>query len=435
MIRRACILVPLCLGLTSAPAAAHVGEQGPISTVTQHVGSHELTIRFELPPFAPGTVRLTFDSDATAPWAFGASVVPYRLSAPPTPTAQIVLDPAAPVTLELPVDQPGRWELLVATDANETARIPFVVAALQFAPGDLQLAGALGGLVLTLLLGMLTAALGRSSGEWLARLQIAALTAVVIVGAQQWVQRSATAPPASGRPHAVMLLASEPTMPQAGQPLLLHLDIIDGATGLVADDIEIHHEAYMHLVILDDAEQQFSHIHPARVAPGQYQVQWVPPLPGTYTLYAEIVRHGGGASILSQRLTVAGTPPVRTPPPPLPHSTTAAAGVQLELAADALRHGRPTVITVRARDAAGTPAAIRTWLGMAGHLIVRSADRQIYAHVHAMPTTDEPGLVRFVYQFPRPGEYQLHAQLALDGGVATIAGTVVVPEGADAALP
>jgi hypothetical protein len=434
MIRRSSIVIALLLSLGSAPAWAHVGEQGPISTVTQQLGTREVTIRFELPPFAPGAVRLTISSDAAMPWTLRASAVPSGLSAPPAPMTQRQLRPAEVVTIDLPVDQAGRWELLL-DDGSAAARVPFVIAALQLAPGDAQLAGALIALLLTLLLGMVVAALGRTPGEWLARGQVAALTAVVIIGAQQWAQRSAAPPPAGGRPHAVMTLHTAPAALLAGQPTQLQLTFIDGATGLMADDIEVHHEAYVHLVILDDAEQSFSHIHPARTAPGRYQVAWTPPAPGDYTVYAEIVRHGGGASVLSRRLTVVGAARPRTPPPMLPLSSATPAGVQIALTAAPLDLGRPTVITVQARDAAGTPAAIRTWLGMAGHLVVRSADRQIYAHVHAMPSTDADGTVRFVYQFPGPGEYQLHAQLALDGGVTTISGTLAMPEGADAPQP
>lgn len=434
MVRHISIVIILLLGLGSTPAWAHVGEQGPVSTVTQQLGAREVSIRFELPPFAPGAVRLTISSDATAPWTLRASAVPSGLGAPPTPMVQRELRPAGAVTVDLPVDQAGRWELLL-DDGSAAARVPFVIAALQPAPGDAQLAGALIALLLTLLLGMLIAARGRAPGEWLARGQVAALTAVVIIGAQQWAQRSAAPPPAGGRPHAVMTLQTEPAALLAGQPAQLRFTFIDGATGLRADDIEVHHEAYVHLVILDDAEQHFSHIHPARVAPGRYEVAWTPPAPGEYTLYAEIVRHGGGASVLSRRLTIDGPALPRTPPPPLPLGIVTSAGTQIALTAEPLSPGRPTVITARARDAGGAPAAIRTWLGMAGHLVVRSADRQIYAHVHAMPSTGADGTVRFVYQFPGPGEYQLHAQLALDGGVTTVSGTLTMPEGDHASQP
>jgi len=80
---------------------------------------------------------------------------------------------------------------------------------------------------------------------------------------------------------------------------------------------------------------------------------------------------------------------------------------------------------------------IQPWLGMRGHLIVRSTDTQLYGHVHAVGTMDEafqpaiqPGnTVTFVYAFPQPGSYTLWFQVRTDGTILTIPVTVDV-EGA-----
>src|SRR3712207_5217772 len=62
-----------------------------------------------------------------------------------------------------------------------------------------------------------------------------------------------------GLPHANVTLNTTPITAQAGQPLTLTLDVSDGATGLPVDDLAPHHDALMHLIVIDADGSFFTH--------------------------------------------------------------------------------------------------------------------------------------------------------------------------------
>jgi hypothetical protein len=67
---------------------------------------------------------------------------------------------------------------------------------------------------------------------------------------------------------------------------------------------------------------------------------------------------------------------------------------------------------------------------MGGHLIARSDDGALFAHVHALGPMAPAGLLatgynygpdlRFVYTFPEPGHYQIWGQFRHNGQVITV---------------
>jgi hypothetical protein len=93
--------------------------------------------------------------------------------------------------------------------------------------------------------------------------------------------------------------------------MILTLDLRDGATGLPADDLSPHHDALLHLAVVDESGSFFAHVHPARLAPGLYAVTMTPDRPGAYTAYAELMRHGGSLQVVAGRFAVGGVMQVR----------------------------------------------------------------------------------------------------------------------------
>ncbi|HMO56369.1 MAG TPA: hypothetical protein PKC19_03365 [Roseiflexaceae bacterium] len=234
-----------------------------------------------------------------------------------------------------------------------------------------------------------------------------------------------------------MLLHSEPATAQAGVPLTLRIELYDGASGQPVDDLELHHEALLHLVVIDDRGMAFEHGHPARIAPGRFAYTLVPPYAGDYTAYAEIVRHGSGTQLLQARFTVAGAA--------APYTPASGLGTQQidTMQVTVVTYGRPQAgravpIILAIRDAAGPVSDIEPWLEMAGHLMVRRADGVLFAHVHAMadgmthdhtlpmPTTPLPDTgpygpeIRFSYTFAQAGQYQCWAQFRRGSVVYTV---------------
>ena len=215
--------------------------------------------------------------------------------------------------------------------------------------------------------------------------------------------------------------------------------LFDGSTGLPVDDLVPHHEALMHTVCIDETNHQLHHVHPARIAAGQFELGLTLLQPGAYQCINEVERTLTGSQILTEQITVPGVV-VRGSEPGILTVPQRIAGYDVTVtAAHPIRVGVPVALTVDISSQGIPVAGIQPWLGMRGHLIVKSTNTSIYGHVHAVGTMDEsfqpimqPGnTVSFVYAFPQSGTYRLWFQLMCDDTLLTIPLTIVVPaEGA-----
>jgi hypothetical protein len=241
---------------------------------------------------------------------------------------------------------------------------------------------------------------------------------------------------AFGRPHVNMALHTAPTngasAPTAGQPMTLTLDLSDGSTGLPVEDIIPHHEALIHLVVISADSGYFSHIHPARTAPGHYAIALTPDRPGRYTAYAEIQRQDSGTQVIDRGFEVGGMASNALPATTEGLGQRDVAGMQVNVSASnaTFKSGKQTTFTF-SFSANGAPIQdLQPWLGMGGHLIARSADSATFAHVHAQGAMAPSGIlasgiaygpdVRFVYTFPQPGQYYIWGQFKRAGQIVTV---------------
>ena len=216
---------------------------------------------------------------------------------------------------------------------------------------------------------------------------------------------------------------------------VLRIALFDGATGLPVDDLVPHHQALMHLVLLDTTAQSFLHLHPVRSASGVYIVD-LPALPmAEYDVTIEFERINSGSQSLRQRLTMGKGP--------LPVVTFARIPADVALgdviarisAPTPIIVGQPTEIRVQLLRGGQPVQALDYWLGMRGHLLIRNDARTIFAHAHAVgmmndvfqPVSIAGDTVSFVYAFPKPDRYTLWIQVMIDGTVLSIPATIVVP--------
>ncbi|MBE1593258.1 hypothetical protein ACFPOI_21570 [Nonomuraea angiospora] len=233
------------------------------------------------------------------------------------------------------------------------------------------------------------------------------------------------------RPNAQPLVEVAPGRPGLGAAFRLRVTLFDGSTGGLADDLAEHHAALTHLVVTSDDGRFFRHVHPIRIAPGVYEVGLRAERPGRHHAYAEFERTGAGGQLVSGAFTVDGT----GHPGHAGHPAPTGAAPVTEPARPVA--GRPVRITL---DTGAT--ALRPWLGMAGHLIVRSQDSGYLGHVHearsmadatAVPAPDEsvarygPRL-EFVFSFPRPGRYSAWIQYVRDYRIVTVPHVIEVAE-------
>ncbi|WP_290057505.1 hypothetical protein [Amycolatopsis solani] len=355
----------------------------------------------------------------------------------------------------LRVDKPGPWTLSLSDGTGPAATIPFVVPARVVPPwekatyGGFVAAGAF--LLLALVVGVRAK---RTAYALIPAGGVVAAIAVAVTGAL--LSASTPPPPAPGSrldptfdnvtdPYANAQLStvdySRPPVNLAVEAARdeLKLRLTDGATGRPVDDLLVHDNALVHLVLISPSGR-LSHLHPVRVGPGDYRVRVADPEAGTYAVAAELARRGGGVQLVRSTVDLKGTAS-SAPEPPGPGPRTVD-GTSVELT---VSQGTPTTITARfpAQD-------LQPWLGMLGHLIITgpftgaagegAAKAPTWAHVHAMippvaGQADRPDEtvaaygpdVSFTYTFAAPGRYRIWLQAERGYRVLTVPAVVDVP--------
>ncbi|MBL1078265.1 hypothetical protein JK358_28040 [Nocardia sp. 2] len=452
--------------LAGVPARADGVAAGADLMVAQSLGDRELTVIIRRAEPVPGPLRVEIVNHQGSP--------PGRLTLTALPTDRVGESVSAAVDLTdrtgiypalLRVDAAGPWELTVA-DGERTARIPFLVAAPLVMPWEKAAYGGFfaAGVLLVVSLGTaLTARRGR-----ITLLPVGAMVAAVAVGVTGSVlSGQAPAPRAAGTlidptsgnigtpyPERELPLTTDYSRPPVnwtvrGDGAEVALSLTDAATGRPVDDLLVHDDALLHLMVVGPSGR-FWHRHPIRVAPGEYRVRLPFSESGDYAFAAEIARRGGGTQLLRSALRVADTSGSGAPPPatsPIPITTTGTGTGTGEVTTTDLIAGKPGTLTAHF----GGNADLQPWLGMIGHLIAvgplpadtatgtAAAAAPIWVHAHAMPPPPAPGAqapdetvaaygpdVSFTHTFPQPGRYLVWAQAERAYSVLTVPATVEV---------
>ena len=203
---------------------------------------------------------------------------------------------------------------------------------------------------------------------------------------------------------------------------VLQIALSDGSTGLPADDLVPHHQALMHAILLAPQSNTFLHVHPARIAPGMYLVD-LPAVPtDTYDVSIEFERINSGSQTVHHSMLLGTLPVPREQPIATLPATISVAGYVAEVKSKPVLQGQPTEIEVSLFKDGQPVAALEYWLGMRGHMIVRSQSGMIFGHIHAVgtmndafqPVTVAGNTVSFVYAFPTAEVYHVWIQVMVD---------------------
>ncbi|MFC4116333.1 hypothetical protein [Nonomuraea zeae] len=425
MIRVLCLVAVLVLACAT-PAAAHNVAAGTDLRIAQTIAGAELTVVIKGTTRVPGPLRIgvvAFEPVAELPVSLELRSVADGRTVKGAATAA-----PEPAYTELTVERTGPHELTLRA-GNETAVLPFRVLVERAAAGELVVYGGLFVAGMLLVGGVLTGALSRRGPAMLLAAGAAAgvtVAAMVLVfepmvpagppdGAAPVPQTRASGAQASGgRPFAQARVATVPARPAAGEEFTLRLDLVDGSTGRPVDDLVAHHEALAHLVVTSEDGGYFRHLHPLRTAPGRLEVRLRADRPGRYLAHAELEREDSGGQLVTAAFGVGGDPDGKKPATE-PGTGSPTAPLLRPVVPVA---GRPATIEL------GTSGAVRPWLGMAGHLIVRNQDGSFLGHVHEMGSAG-PRL-RFTYSFPEAGRYLAWVQYAVADRIVTVPFTVEV---------
>ncbi|MFG1968467.1 hypothetical protein ACGFJC_04040 [Nonomuraea fuscirosea] len=434
-----CLVAVLVVG-AAVPAAAHNVTAGADLRIAQTIAGAEVTVVIKGTPRVPGPLRIgvvAYQPVAALP--VGLEVRSVEDGRTVTGTARAAA--RDPQYARLQVERTGPHELKL-TAGNEVAVIPFRVLVDRGSAGDFLIYGGLFVAGLLLAGGLLTGAPARRGAAMLLAAGAAAgvTVAVMVIVFEPWMPPpvpDGAAPEASssgagvaagGRPYAQARVATVPARPEAGEEFTLRIDLVDGSTGRPVDDLTVHHEALAHVVVTSEDGRYFRHLHPLRTAPGRLEVRMRADRPGRYLAHTELERENSGGQLTSATVTVGGEAPAPEQlSSDLATSDPAEAGAGGVGAVPRVRPGAP----VAGRPATielDTPAGVRPWLGMAGHLLIRSQDGAFFGHVHEMGT---PGSrLRFTFSFPQAGRYLAWAQYATGEGVVTVpfAVDVTAPE-------
>ncbi|MDF2710429.1 MAG: hypothetical protein K0R62_6081 [Nonomuraea muscovyensis] len=421
----------------AAPAAAHNLTAGTDLRIAQTIAGTELTVVIKGTARVPGPLQIGV-------MAFQPVIdLPVNLEVRSVTDGRTVSGVARaardPQFVRLQVEQTGPHELRLSA-GGEVAVVPFRVLVERGSGWDFLIYGGFFVAGLLMVGGLLTGALSRRTPAMLlaggaaAGLTIAAM--VVVLEPQLPTGPPDGAPPAAdpqagGRPFVQGLLETVPERPLAGEEFTLRVALVDGSTGRPVDDLTVHHEALAHLVVTSQDGRYFRHLHPLRTTPGRLEVRMRADRPGRYLVHAELEREDSGGQLIAEGFTVGARPAApetsASPPPEtrvLPEPGTPAPAESVDPPATPLLRpaaplaGRPTTIEL---GTAGTP---RPWLGMTGHLIVRSQEGAFLGHVHEMGSSG-PRL-RFTFSFPKAGRYLAWAQYATDDRIVTMPFTVDV---------
>jgi hypothetical protein len=229
------------------------------------------------------------------------------------------------------------------------------------------------------------------------------------------------------------------TVPDAiapNQSIPLAINIQDSA-GKPVSEFDAFQEKLMHLIVVSDDLEFFSHIHPQYKDRGQFDVEATLSKPGNYTLFSDYKPAGDTERVSLMQLSVAGTPGT---PTKIDESLTKSeeapsfyGGVSLTKSfgktkvsfstdKEQIKANEPVNLKFDLQDiASNAPITdLQPYLGKTGHLVIikqsATLTKDDYIHAHASEST-ALGKVDFETQFPAPGKYKLWGQFNRNGKI------------------
>ena len=207
----------------------------------------------------------------------------------------------------------------------------------------------------------------------------------------------------------------------------LRLSVRHPSTRALVRAFAIVHERPMHLFVVGDGLEFFSHEHPEPQRDGVFMLDVRLPKPGAYMAIAEFLPEGGTPQIFQQVFTT-GEPFPRSANPPADLAPRVVDGMRVTVDASTVTAGDTKALTFRIEDAAsGAPVTdLQPYLGASSHLVIVPVD--LTEAVHGHPTEDVHGpSLSFAPLIPRAGRYKIWLQVQRNGTVSAVAFVVDVP--------
>lgn len=222
-----------------------------------------------------------------------------------------------------------------------------------------------------------------------------------------------------------LLVRTEPSQPQAGEATKLLLQILDDNEQPITK-FALLHEKLVHLIVVREGLDEFSHLHPLVDASGNITIEYKFPKAGHYRLFADHQPEGTSPGLAVGELEVGGAyAAAATLKPNLPGDVLVGdVKVKVSLKSESTQ----TTVQYEFKSASGEPLVdLEPYLGAMGHLVVIGADGRDYVHAHPLTEgrTAPDGNVAFAAHFPKPGLYKAWGQFQRGGQVFTVPGVLM----------
>jgi hypothetical protein len=208
------------------------------------------------------------------------------------------------------------------------------------------------------------------------------------------------------------------------QPVSLVIDIQDDA-GKAINKFDSFQEKLMHLIVVRDDLQSFTHLHPDYKGNGRFNVSSSFPSPGSYTLISDYKPSGQKETVSLMNLTIPGSVPLPKNLEKYEKSKVSSnTKVNLNFSQENIKAGQEVTLKFDLKEASNNQPIkdLQPYLGEKGHLVVIKSSSPLavsdYIHAHALKDTPD-GQVHFITSFPQTGTYKLWVQFNRNGKINT----------------
>lgn len=183
-------------------------------------------------------------------------------------------------------------------------------------------------------------------------------------------------------------------------------------------------EKLMHLIVVSNDLQFFSHLHPTYKDNGQFKVEASFPQAGSYTFFSDYKPAGQTEQVSVLKTQVTGNS-IAAPAIDLNRSKIFNdTKVNLALYEPTVKAGKDVTLMFKLQNTSNNQPLtdLQSYLGEKGHLVILRQSNSLtaadYIHAHALKNTPA-GQVHFMAHFPQPGKYKLWGQFNRNGKIIT----------------
>jgi len=179
--------------------------------------------------------------------------------------------------------------------------------------------------------------------------------------------------------------------------------------GNFVEELDLNHEKYLHLIVVDHHLEQYYHLHPDQIDVGIFQTTLDIPS-GSYKAFVDIKPVDLSYHVTPLSFNVGETEEehVSTQLTPDPNFTKTIDDYTVTMNPSSLKASEPLTLEFEIPD-----VTLEPYLGAMGHVVILDESTENFIHVHPVNSAEPI----FETQFDRPGRYKIWAEFKIEGNV------------------